>query len=221
MAVQSSTSALRQRYAARAFGMSIGNLFLGFFGMVWIVLGLVAVGRIQPPVLTVAPGNISPLVLALLIGFLALLVAASIYTMRRTYPLLDRSEASVVAQKKINRRFGLVNFVQWALIFAVVYGLPHLRLNDWILPAIILVIGVHFFPLARLFKARLHYLTGLVIVIWAIAYPVLFSAGKGDSIGSLGMGLILWASAAFTCSRAFHLLRRTRLFQTSEYSEPV
>ena len=194
--------------AGHAFGISIGNLFLGFFGMVWIVLGLMAVGNTNLPVLTLSTDKISPLTLTLLSGFLALLVAASIYTMRRTYGLLDRSDANKATQKKINRRFGLVNFVQWGLIFAAVSGLSHLGLSDWIMPTIILIVGIHFFPLARLFENRAHYITGAVIVAWAIVYPIVFSPGKGDPIGAWGMGAILWASAAFMCRRAFLLLRR-------------
>jgi hypothetical protein len=73
-------------------------------------------------------------------------------------------------------------------------------------PAIILIVGIHFFPLANLFKAHMHYVVGAIAVAWAIIYPLLFSAGKGDSIGAIGMGVILWVSAAFACWRAFHRL---------------
>ena len=194
MQSQSATQPPLQECAARAFGIAISNLFLGCFGMVWIVLGLQAAQKLRP------------LVLTLLSGFLMALVFVSIYIMRRTRGSLDRSQANRAAQKKINRRFGLVNFLQWSLIFAAVYGLTRLGLTRWIVPAIVLIVGVHFFPLARLFKARMHYFVGAIIVAWAIFYPFLFSAGKADSSGAIGMGAILWASAAFATWRAVHLL---------------
>jgi hypothetical protein len=194
MQTPSATQPSLQESAARAFGISIGNLFFGFFGMAWIVLGLNSAGKTNP------------VVLALLSGFLVALIIVSIYIMRRARGSLDRSQANRNAKKKINRQFGLVNFLQWGFIFAAVFGLPHLGLTRWIVPAIILIVGIHFFPLAKLFKARMHYLVGAIIVAWAICYPTLFSAGKADSIGAIGMGTILWASAAFACSRAFHLL---------------
>jgi hypothetical protein len=174
--------------------IAIGNLFLGLFGMVWIVLGLLAAHRL------------GPLVLTLLSGLLLALVIASIYVMRRTRGSLDRSQANRTAQKKINRQFGAINVLQWSLIFAAVYGLPHFGLARWILPAIILIVGAHFFPLARLFRVPMHYVVGAIVVAWAILYPGLFSAGKGDPIGAIGMGAILWGSTVYASWGAFHLL---------------
>ncbi len=78
MQTQSATPASLQACAARAFGIAIGNLFLGGFGMVWIVLGHTAAERINP------------LLLALLSVFLAALIISSVYIMRRTHGLLDR-----------------------------------------------------------------------------------------------------------------------------------
>jgi hypothetical protein len=194
MQAQSAIPASLQECAARAFGIAIGNLFLGGFGMAWIVLGLSSAQKLNP------------LVLALLSCFLLALVIASVYILQRTHGSLDRSQANRAAQKKINRKFGLVNFLQWILIFAAVFGLPRLGLSRWIVPAIVLIVGLHFFPLAKLFKAHMHYVVGAIAVAWAIIYPLLFSAGKGDAIGAIGMGVILWVSAAFACWRAFHLL---------------
>jgi hypothetical protein len=194
MQAQSAIPASLQECAARAFGIAIGNLFLGGFGMAWIVLGLSSARKLNP------------LVLALLSCFLLALVIASVYILQRTHGSLDRSQANRATQKKINRKFGLVNFLQWILIFAAVFGLPRLGLSRWIVPAIVLIVGLHFFPLAKLFKARMHYVVGAIAVAWAIIYPLLFSAGKGDAIGAIGMGVILWVSAAFACWRAFHLL---------------
>lgn len=194
MQTQFATQPSIQECAARAFGIAIGNLFLGCFGMVWIVLGLTAAERINP------------LVLTLLSVFLVAIVISSVYIMRRTHGSLDRSQANRIERKKINRQFALVNLLQWSLIFAAVFGLPRLGLTRWIVPAIVLIVGMHFFPLAKLFKARMHYVVGAIAVAWAILYPLLFSAGKGDSIGAIGMGAILWVSAAFACWRAFHLL---------------
>lgn len=195
MQIQSSTASSTQDYAGRAFGIAIGSLFLGCFGMVWIVLGLQAAQKLKP------------LALTLLSGFLLALVIASIYILQRTHDSLDRSQANRTAQKKINRQFSLVNFLQWSFIFGAVYGLPHLGLTRWIVPAIVFIVGVHFFPLAKLFKAAMHYFVGAIVMAWAVLYPILFSGGKADSIGAIGMGAILWASAAFACWRAFHLLQ--------------
>lgn len=194
MQTQSSSPSLTQDDAARTFGIAIGNLFLACFGMAWIVLGLNSAQKL------------TPLALTRLSCFLLAVIIASIYILQRTHGSLDRSHAKRTAQKKINRQIGLVNFLQWSLIFAVVFGLPRLGLARWIVPAIILIVGLHFFPLAKLFKAPMHYVVGAIVVAWAIIYPILFSAGNGDSIGAIGMGAILWASTAFASWQAFHIL---------------
>ena len=208
METHSSSAASQQEYAGRAFGTSIGNLFFGFFGLAWIVIGLLAAGKATLSILVP------------LCCFLAILVGASIYVMRQTHPSLDRSEEHRAMGKRINRRFGLVNLLQWSLIFAAVLGLPRLGLANWIVPTIILIVGVHFFPLARLFKVPRHYITGAVMVAWAIVYPMLFSAGKGDPIGAVGAGAILWVSAIFGGLQAFQLLRRMRTTGTSGHAMP-
>ncbi len=181
--------------AGRAFGMAIGNLFLGFFGMLWILLGLVYSGHANAAVLT------------LLSCFVAALFAASIYTMRRTFRLF-RADGNAARRKVINRKFGRINGIQWGVIIAVCLVLSYSGLAIWILPAIILIVGIHFFPLARLFHNRVHYITGAAMVAWAMIYPIAFSPGKGDPIGAIGTGVLLWASAAWMCWRALRLLRR-------------
>ena len=82
MQAQSAIPASLQECAARAFGIAIGNLFLGGFGMAWIVLGLSSARKLNP------------LVLALLSCFLLALVIASVYILQRTHGSLDRSQAN-------------------------------------------------------------------------------------------------------------------------------
>lgn len=82
MQTQSSFPSSMQDDAGRAFGLAIGNLFLGGFGTVWIVIGLVVSGRKDP------------WIFASLACFLLAIAAVSIQTMRRTHGRLDRSEAN-------------------------------------------------------------------------------------------------------------------------------
>ncbi len=196
MQTESSSPWLTQDYAGRAFGLAIGNLFLGGFGMLWIVLGLVVSGRKEP------------WIFAGLACFLLAIAAISIYTIRRSHGYLDRSEAHRETKKKINRQLGLVNCLQWGLIFLAVYGLERLKLDNWILPAIIFIVGVHFLPLARLFQIQTYYYTAAAMVAWAILDPFLFIAGKNDWIVGVGTGAILWITALCICWRIFHMFGR-------------
>jgi hypothetical protein len=64
---------------------------------------------------------------------------------------------------------------------------------------VIAVVGLHFLPLARLFRYRPHLLTGLALIALAILAPL--ATGRPDNAwGPLGAGLILWASAAWALS---------------------
>ena len=208
MQTQSSFPSSMQDDAGRAFGLAIGNLFLGIFGMVWIVIGLVVGGRKDP------------WIFAGLACFLLAIVAVSIQTMRRTHGRLDRSEANREMKKKINRQFGLVNCLQWGLIFLAVYGLEYLKLDNWILPAIVFIVGAHFLPLARLFEIRTYYYTGAAMVAWAILDPFLFIAGKNDWIDGVGTGAILWITALCICWQIFHLLGRIGPAESNDTAVP-
>ena len=57
------------------------------------------------------------------------------------------------------------------------------------------IIGLHFLPLARLFRNPPHYVTGSALILLATTYPFVASGGPSSPAGALVAGLILWASA--------------------------
>jgi hypothetical protein len=61
----------------------------------------------------------------------------------------------------------------------------------------ILVVGLHFLPLARLFAYPPHFVTGASLVALALAYPLLAPSGPRSGLAPLGAGMILWCSAAW------------------------
>ena len=72
-------------------------------------------------------------------------------------------------------------------------------LGAWFIPMVIAVVGLHFLPLARLFRYPPHQLTGGALIALAILAPL--ASGRPDNAwGPLGTGLILWASAAWALS---------------------
>jgi hypothetical protein len=72
---------------------------------------------------------------------------------------------------------------------------------EWIIPSIILIVGIHFFPLAVAFQVPRHYATGAAMTLLAIFYPLMSSAGPTSPVGCLGAGIILWASAVVALVR--------------------
>lgn len=73
--------------------------------------------------------------------------------------------------------------------------LAGLGLADWIGVAIVIIVGLHFFPLARLFDIRTDYAIGAVLIVLGIATPLLVSEPSTwfDVIG-YGAALTLYAA---------------------------
>ena len=71
------------------------------------------------------------------------------------------------------RAFVVVNIVQWLAIFGTVNLLRNLQLDGWIVSAIVLIVGAHFLPLARIFRGRQHLVTGVALMLCAAVALVL------------------------------------------------
>ncbi len=81
------------------------------------------------------------------------------------------------------------------LIFIVGNVLNNLGQIDWFVPAIMLIVGLHFLPLARLLRYRFHYVTGGALIAVALVYPWLAPGGPTDPLGGLLAAAILWVGA--------------------------
>jgi hypothetical protein len=63
------------------------------------------------------------------------------------------------------------------------------------MPCVILVIGLHFFPLAKLFRYRGYNHTAAALVLVALLYMLFGGKGHSVALSLLATGVILWASA--------------------------
>lgn len=91
-----------------------------------------------------------------------------------------------------------INAIQWITIITAVVLLQHFKLVPWIVPAVMLIVGLHFLPLARVFRYRAHYLTGAILVATALLYPIGNPDGPVSPRGSLIAGLTLWSAALWS-----------------------
>lgn len=165
-------------------GRAIGAMFFSAFGGAWLALW--AYSEFSPPYFalsTVAAGGLA-------------LLSWSFATYRRNAEAL-RQESETAEAKRRSRLFNLINAGQWVFIFIAANVLAKAQHPDLILPAIILIVGIHFFPLARLFSYRPHYITGFALVLLAVGYPMLAAEGAQSASGALGTGVVLWLSAVW------------------------
>jgi hypothetical protein len=173
----------------RVKGVSMGATIMGGFGAVWLAMGMTAAG--------------APVSIALAVVVPAFVLIASLAsTVRRRLPKLSGTESP--EKKQMMRAFAVVNVVQWLAIFGTVALLRNLHLDDWAVTAIVLIVGAHFLPLARIFGARQHVVTGTAMMLCA-AVAVVLPASVRDVVECVGAAVILWASAASALFVGFRL----------------
>ena len=100
------------------------------------------------------------------------------------------------------RAFARINAVEWIAVAAVAFTLARLHLDAYLMCAITAIVGLHMFPLARLFRYWPHYVAGAVMLAWAAASALMTPVGQLQGTSALGTGMILWLSAAVTLALA-------------------
>ncbi|HEX6772997.1 MAG TPA: hypothetical protein VF126_13270 [Acidobacteriaceae bacterium] len=184
----------------RAKGQAFGATIVGGFGAAWLAFGMTEVG------VPLKVGFALVLPVFVLIAFLGAAV-------RRRVPRVKKEESP--EKQQMMRAFAAVNVVQWVAIFGVVNLLHNLHLDGWITGSIVLIVGVHFLPLAPIFRASQHERTGWALMLLALV-SIVVPGSMRDVVECVGAGLILWASAAAALRSAFQMTAKLRLdLQTS------
>jgi hypothetical protein len=175
--------------SAALAGRAIGAMFFAIFGAIWMAIW-------------------SQRAFGVRLGILALIAAGALGIFVFAWRQYERNKSADAAQadspeeKKSTRIFKVVNITQWVAILVVGNVLANLGLKEWVLPSAMLIVGLHFFPLAKAFgNAQLHY-TGGAMVLLAIAYPFVVPGGAANPVGCLAAGLILWTSAIVSLLRS-------------------
>ncbi|MBI1772523.1 MAG: hypothetical protein HYR68_09315 [Burkholderiales bacterium] len=163
-------------HAARAKGA----MFFAVFGAAWLTLWN-------------QRGMHSNWLVYLVIAVLALALAGLAVQRHQQYKA--HAEEDSPAAQRAGRLFHFINAAQWIIILVVGNVLTNMGLADWVIPFAMLVVGLHFLPLAKLFNTPGHFWFGLVMSLFAITYPFVFSQGAADPYGCLGAGLMLWGYA--------------------------
>ena len=172
-------------------GRAIGSMILAGFGGIWLGLALYAKETLNAAtILYIVAG-----LLMLLAGGAKLMRAAG------RWPRQPESPAQ-------RQAFGWINALQWIAIFFVVQIFNRLHLDAYTVSAVAGIVGLHFFPLAKLFRNRMHYATGAAMVIWAASTALFAPHEQMQGDAALGAGAILWMSAAFTLSVSLFATRR-------------
>ena len=168
-------------------GRATGVLFFAGFGTLWFCTGLAAMHR-----LNVGTGAVAAAMLAALVG-------PALWVLKRASGL-PKQTADPEIEAQISRTFNRANVAQWIAIPVAVVLLNMVHQTAYVVPAIATIVGLHLFPLARVFRYSMHYVTGTLLVLWSAASVFMLSRDNVASIGALGTSAILLLSAAYTLS---------------------
>ncbi len=183
-------------------GLASGLLFLTLFGALWALAGMGLSGVEGGPrwiVLTVT------LVATVILTYHGIRLAA---TAGRA--LAPTTANNRVYGREIGLQFGLVFGAEIVLIFVASNVLPAVGLDRLVVPAIAMIVGVDFVPLAGLFHVRLYYVTGGVLIGLALVGIVRVFTAEDSTIWharvAYGAALTLWTTAALLARRGRRLL---------------
>jgi len=160
-------------------GRAIGSIFFSFFGVVWLGLAF----YIRQALTT---GTI--IGLASLLGVL-ILTALWLFKQSTRWP-------KATEDPNRSRAFNRVNAIQWIAVAVIAFSFSKLHLDAYTMSAITAVVGIHLFPLAKLFRYPMHNITGAALVLWASATVLLVPTEILQGITALGTGSVLLTSAA-------------------------
>jgi len=165
-------------------GTLIGCAVMFGFGILWVFVGLSG-GRFSPGWVRIG--------LAAAAGVLAAWIGLfTIRFIRGHQHAAPASPEQDMLARRIGRRFGLINAVQWGAIIAAIIALNVIHRTGFIAPAIAVIVGIHFFPLAAVFRQPSYYATGtLGCIIGVIGFLIADDAARLSVVG-LSFGLLLW-----------------------------
>jgi len=174
-------------------GRATGAMVMALFGLLW-ALGCGAV-----------PGGMPvPLLFASSAVVTAVLVVAGLRLRRASLTRGTRSSrrhASPANADRTRRRFRLVGILEGLGIGIVVLVCVRLGRPELIPSAVALVVGLHFLPLATLFRVPLYHATGAALCLVTVATPLVAAPMGAQTVAwqvvpGLGAAVILWATSA-------------------------
>ena len=190
----------------RSIGLAGGALWLIAISFVFVTWSLLAIG--------------TPLARLMLIGSYALggvLILTSIGMIRAALRLPVSTVPQTPEEQQIGRRFAWVVGIE-VLALAVVNSIITVAGNFELSPSLsLIVVGVHFFPLARIFHVPRYNITGLlfcvIAVVTLLAIPKKFEIGYALAwfvVPSMGCGFVAIVIAAASLRESWYSLSKTR-----------
>jgi hypothetical protein len=161
-------------------GRGVGALALTAFGALWLFNALHVGGATR----------FWFAVLWIVAAALALASIVSLHRGRRAMGRLPRRGPEVA------RKFWTVFGLEAAAIVVAVVLFQLWHWERYMVAAIAAIVGLHFLPLAKLFRAPVYYFTGIALVAWPTVLLVAMPASTQRDVAiAYGVGALLWGTA--------------------------
>ena len=159
-----------------------GAIIMGVFAAVWWVIGTIASGR--------AP--------VLVYGFPILVTGAVIVVGSRT----ERRAAGLAEDERARRGrlVGIASGAEGLAILVAINVLVNMRRIALAAPVVVIVVGLHFLPLARWLPARLYYATSALLVGLGVVGFAIADADVRRLVVGVGAACVLWLTCAVVLS---------------------
>jgi hypothetical protein len=163
--------------------IATGLLMMAFFTMMWTGI---AYGSM--------PGNgLIILVLFALVSIVFIGNAIRLFSISKRFPKLE-SEADKAEGKRSGKWFGIIFGAEGLVIFVAINIVINLGHADLTIPVIALVVGLHFYPMAKIFKRTIDYYlatwTSVVAIIGIILIlNKIYPASIADSFVGVGTAI--------------------------------
>ena len=133
--------------AAAVKGIATGLCMMAFFTLIWA--GICFGG------LNATPYRFAPFVFPLF-SIWFVINAVNLFKKAKYFPKLT-SETDIAEGKRTGKWFGIIFGAEGLGIFIGINIVVNLGYPDLVIPTLALVVGLHFFPLAKVFKRTLDY----------------------------------------------------------------
>jgi hypothetical protein len=162
-------------------GRAIAALVCGFFGSCWM-LGAVHDGEIANPVCL----TVIAVFAAAFVGW----PVVHLYSIRH----LPYSINGGRAWSDVSKPYWITVTVEWVACIVASNVLANIGRYDLIPQSIGLIVGIHFVPLAKIFKAPVYYWTATAMVFGVLVSFAIPAGDLRNIVASGVCGLSLWAT---------------------------
>ncbi|MBS1523662.1 MAG: hypothetical protein JST50_21850 [Bacteroidetes bacterium] len=180
-----------------------GLIMMAFFTMMWTGIAYGSMGS----------NGLIVLMLFSLIALTLVFNAIKYFREAKRFPK-SQSEADKAEEKRPEKWFGIIFGAEGLLIFVGINIVINIGYADLTIPVIALVVGLHFYPLARVFRRTIdYYLATWTTIIAIIGIGLLlnksYSAATVDSFVGVGTAIATSCYGVYMIYAGKRLIKKT------------